>query len=176
MVAKANLIGQRFGRLVVVAPAENWVQPSGQTKVQWKCRCDCGTVKVIRSGDLKGGHTSSCGCLSSELTSERLTIHGNNKRGKQTVNYRLWFSIKQRCCDSNNKRYRDYGGRGIDFYPEWRDSFQAFDKYLREALGPRPAGQTLDRRNNDLGYIPGNLRWATYKQQANNRRRRKGKE
>ncbi len=176
MVSRLDLLGQRFGRLLVVATANDYIQPSGQKKSQWNCKCDCGTEVIVRTGDLRSGHTSSCSCLNRELITKALTKHGCNRRGRQTINYRLWFSIKQRCCDPKYKRYSDYGGRGINMHPIWQTDFKKFDSYINEFLGPRPEGLTLDRVNNDIGYVPGNLRWATYKQQNNNRRSRRKKE
>lgn len=172
MKKRANLIGQRFGRLLAVGRAEDAVQPSGQKKARWVCQCDCGVIVTVRSGDIRSGHTSSCGCLNSELSSSRRLIHGQAKEGNPSTNYKLWFSIKQRCCNPNNKRYPDYGGRGIQVSQQWRDNFIEFDRYVLSVLGPRPPGLTLDRIDNGCGYVPGNLRWATYKQQNNNRRPR----
>ena len=173
MKKRTNLVGQKYGRLTVVGPAEDCVQPSGQKKAQWECQCDCGVVVTVRSGDMRNGHTSSCGCYNREATSSRRTVHGQARAGIQSTNYKLWFSIKQRCCNPRNKRYPDYGGRGVRMFPQWKDSFMEFDAYILGSLGPRPPGLTLDRIDNERGYLPGNLRWATYKQQSNNRRPRR---
>lgn len=80
--------------------------------------------------------------------------------------YRSWDKAKQRCTNPKNQRYFDYGGRGIRMCPAWLNSFAAFHEYL----GPRPEGHTLDRINNDGNYEPGNVRWATRKQQYSNQR------
>ena len=171
MKAREDLAGRVYGRLTVLRQAEDWVQPSGQRKAMWACRCDCGIIKKIRSSDFKSGHTSSCGCLSSELTSQRLLAHGNciRKEGTSPL-YSVWAAIKQRCFNKNNKRFRDYGARGIIMYEVWKNDFSEFKEYIEVTLGTKPKGFTLDRINNDLGYFPGNLQWASYKQQANNRR------
>ena len=81
--------------------------------------------------------------------------------------YMLWKSIKQRCFDKTNLAY---GGRGITMYPEWVNSYESFESWILANLGERPDGMTLDRRDNDGNYEPGNLRWATRKMQVDNRR------
>lgn len=86
--------------------------------------------------------------------------------------YLLWYGIKNRCCNSDSPKYLAYGGRGIKVYSEWQGDLSAFIKYIESALGPRPEGMTLDRRDNDGHYEPGNLRWATKSEQSYNRRDR----
>jgi hypothetical protein len=70
----------------------------------------------------------------------------------------------QRCHSQKNKSYQRYGGKGIQVCKEWRDSFVAFSEFL----GPRPDGLSIDRIDSSGNYEPGNVRWATYKQQARN--------
>jgi len=82
--------------------------------------------------------------------------------------YRIWQNIKDRCSNPNNPYFHNYGGRGIKLHPEWRINFLAF----AQALGPRPTPKhTVDRIDNDKGYVPGNLKWATRKEQAHNMRK-----
>jgi len=78
--------------------------------------------------------------------------------------------MKQRCLNKNAERYADYGGRGITIHKEWMNDFTAFMNYIVSAIGERPEGYTLDRIDNDKGYEPNNLRWATYSEQNFNRR------
>ena len=89
----------------------------------------------------------------------------------RTPLYRCWASIKQRCYDETHPAYKHYGGRGITLYEEWIDNPVAFISYLERELGEKPSpGHSLDRRDNNEGYKPGNLRWATGIEQNNNRR------
>jgi len=78
--------------------------------------------------------------------------------------------MKQRTMNPRNPSYPNYGGRGIRMLPEWESSYPAFRDWVQANLGPRPRGKTLDRIDNGQGYEPGNMRWATKRQQQNNRR------
>lgn len=75
--------------------------------------------------------------------------------------------MKDRTLNPNTSRYHHYGGRGIEMYAEWQTSFQAFFAYI----GPKPTPQhSLERIDNEKGYFPGNVRWATQREQCNNTR------
>jgi hypothetical protein len=150
------LMGTRFGRLVVAQDRER-----GTELVH--CRCDCGTELTVAFRQL-GTLTHSCGCLQSELTRERLTTHGMTG----TKIYWIWADMIGRCTRPTHKKYLDYGGRGITVCEHWH-SFESF----YADMGDRPAGRSLDRTNNDLGYSPDNCRWATGAQQRLNQRPRK---
>lgn len=91
--------------------------------------------------------------------------HGDSS----SVLYRTWKDLKARCLNPRHKRYASYGGRGIRVYPAWL-KYEPFRDYVLTHLGPRPEGMSLDRIDNDLGYVPGNLRWATDSIQQKNRR------
>jgi len=101
----SNLDGQTFGRLTIIKRVENdkWKH------IRWLCRCVCGKQTVVYASNLKNGHAKSCGCLRKEL----LTQHGHSCRNKTTKTYKTWQHMIQRCNNSNNKRYANYGGRGI---------------------------------------------------------------
>lgn len=96
--------------------------------------------------------------------------HGCTRRGSVSKLYKVWAAIKQRCCNPRNPKFKNYGGRGIQMEADWRDNYVAFAFFVENALGPRPEGRSLDRIDNDKGYLKGNLRWGTPAQQNSNKR------
>lgn len=127
------------------------------------CRCDCGTEKVLKLGNLISKSTVSCGCYAKVKNLK----HGLARRGKIHPDYGIWTHMVGRCCNETDTDYASYGGRGITICPRWRESFANF----LEDMGPRPRGKELDRINNNGNYEPGNCRWATRSQQNRNTRR-----
>lgn len=159
-----------MGRLTVTQEAPGVPRSDGRTVRRVECVCDCGTLVVVRLTYLRSGTTKSCGCLAQELTVARSTTHGQTARGAFSVNYRTWGRIKERAFHGSHTNAARYAGRGIGMYGPWVNDFPAFDTWVKENLGPRPKGCSIDRINNDGNYEPGNLRWATAIQQNNNRR------
>jgi hypothetical protein len=148
-----NLCGVRFGRLLVLSLYQHGTHI---VPPKWLCKCDCGNEKIISGKWLKRGTTKSCGCL----WRESITTHGMH----DIPEYAVYAQAKYRCENSSAKFYDSYGGRGIKF------NFTDFAQFI-EHLGRRPKGKyTLDRINNDGNYELGNVRWATPKEQACNRR------
>jgi hypothetical protein len=164
-----NIVGKRFARLLVVSRAPGLTK-SG--KPHWKCRCDCGSVHFVDGRDLRRGHSRSCGCLRAETAPRNNPPkHGHTRRqgrDRSTPEYLSWKSMIQRCFNPKATGYDRYGACGISVCDRWR----LFENFLAD-MGERPAGHSLDRIDNDGDYEPGNVRWATREQQANNKRPRK---
>lgn len=149
-----NMIGARFGKLIPVQQ----IKIDGRSGAFFLCDCDCGGTTIAYSGHLRAGQRISCGC-----------VRGANRTHgmSHSPEYRAWDNARSRCYSPNNRKYPDYGGRGITMCDEWRRSFQSFI----DDMGRRPSGKhSLDRINNDGPYSKDNCRWATGSEQNRNRR------
>ncbi len=154
-----DLTGRVFGLWTV----EGFDSLNERGKAMFRCVCWCGKTGVIDGASLSRKHSNSCGCLRDKIISQVNTRHGQ----RYTDIYNIWCGIKKRTECPDYVHYSRYGGRGIGLCKEWSESFTQF----AEDMGPRPTKKhTVDRINNSLGYSKDNCRWATYKEQARNRR------
>jgi hypothetical protein len=140
------------------------VEEAGRTSARHRLvrvQCDCGTEKVVAFAYLRNGDTRSCGCLHRDQLKARLTSHGKSNSRE----YRIWSGMLRRCTNQKAANYENYGGRGISVCERWRN----FENFYAD-MGVCPDGHSIDRKNNDSNYEPGNCRWATRTEQNNNSR------
>lgn len=155
-----DLTGMKCGRWTV----GTLVNKPGEAT--WLCKCECGTIREISGTSLRSGNSRSCGCLRKEVSARLQFKHGAAVGNVFTPEFRVWRSMIDRCRNKNSKNYFRYGGRGITICERWK----VYLNFL-EDMGPRPSlKHSIERKNNDKGYEPGNCKWATAQEQANNRR------
>lgn len=157
-----DMTGKRFGRLTAISADDNC---SGVRR--WICLCDCGNQVSVSQGSLASGNSKSCGCLRADTIGSLSRTHGHRTDRKRTPEYTAWQCIKERCYNRHNKRYADYGGRGISVCGRWLNSFENF----LSDMGMRPSPEhSIERKENSGNYEPDNCVWATRQEQGRNKR------
>lgn len=151
--------GEIFGRLTVIELSKK----SKPKKIYWKCLCQCGNIIDVLSNSLISGNTKSCGCLRSELVSNKYSTHKKSTSSE----YYTYYSMISRCYNKNNNVYQYYGGRGIKVCDRWLKSFENFYKDMGDKPSPK---HSIDRINNNGDYEPNNCKWATQSEQTINSR------
>lgn len=158
-----NITNNKYGRLTAIKLHHK----KGYSHF-WLFKCDCGQEKVIVKNSVTSGYVKSCGCLLKESSKKNHTIHGMSN----TKFYGIWCSMKKRCANPNDLDYKNYGGRGIKCFwasfPKFKD--EMYDLYLEHCLEFGIKNTSIDRVNNSGNYCFKNCKWATQKEQANNRR------
>lgn len=162
-----SLVGNKFGKLTVIERTENQYTKSGVPVVAYRCRCDCGNEVIVRAGNLRSGHTSSCGCNSS-----RNYIGENNKKHGMSNKriHVIWQRINERCNNKNADNYQYYGERGIKVCKEWQ-GINGAENFIKWALeNGYKEKLTIERKDVNGDYCPDNCTWVTQKEQCNNKR------
>ena len=154
-----ELSGLKFGRWVV----KHEDMREALYARHWVCECSCGSVKSVLQSSLRSGKSTSCGCYQKEAVSAANYRHGSH----EFKEYKVWSGMKQRCYNTNEKCYKNYGGRGIVVCDRWLSSFRNF---LLD-MGSRPNDTySIERLDNDGDYSRSNCKWGTSVEQARNKR------
>lgn len=156
MAPRKQVLGKKFGRLEAIKAVGK-----GNRGYVYLFKCDCGQTKEIFGSLVTTGRIQSCGCLRSEVVSQKNRTHNKSKLGA----YKSWRAMKTRCNNSNADCFKNYGARGITYDESWED----FEKFYAD-MGDRPEGMTLERINNNLSYSKDNCVWATHFEQNRNTR------
>lgn len=159
MAVKNSIIpGQKFNKLTILCEAPRL---SGNQNRRVSALCSCGNAGTFVFSEVFTGRVKSC----SRCAHNGPVTHGHTIRKKMSPEYYSWSSMMTRCQNKSHDAYQNYGGRGIYVCERWK----LFANFLAD-MGLRPTETSLDRINNDDGYYKNNCRWATKREQANNRR------
>jgi len=153
--------GDRFGKLVYLGEDGKHILPCGAGLRRIKVRCDCGRELSMMLSNIRNAGSTTCGCDRDNAAKERMTTHGMVR----TKTYKSWAHMKERCGNPNEKRFCDYGGRGITVCERWCK----FENFLAD-MGEIPSGKSIDRIDNDKGYSKGNCKWSDRTEQGRNKR------
>lgn len=157
MNKKYDITGKQFGYLTVI---ERDVKTIGERNAKWVCKCECGNYSIATYGDLRRGHTTSCGC-------KKYESHNKTHGKTNTRIYKIWAHIKTRCTNPNFAEWEQYGGRGISICDEWNSSFESFFEW---AISNGYSDElTIERIDVNKNYEPNNCKWITLKEQQRNK-------
>lgn len=165
---RIDLLGNRMGLLTCIKFIPKSASPRGEAG--WVCRCDCGAWSFSCTNDLTKGNTRSCGgneCRELNYPKDASRNKHDAAYRKMPKEFAAWTAMRMRCHNPSSPSYRWYGARGISVHPAWRSNFSAFYDHVGAAPSP---SHSIDRIDNNRGYEPGNVRWATDEQQASNKR------
>ena len=160
----SDIVGSRFGRLIVNKELPRHATPGGQKKRKFLCSCDCGGGASVMRSNLVRGNTTSCGCYMKERAGESRLTHGETTGGRSRV-YVIWMNMVARCTNEHSSSWEYYGARGVKVCDRWRK----FDQFFSDMGEPPTDHHSLDRKDTSGNYESGNCRWATMKAQQNNK-------
>ena len=173
-------VGSKFGKWTVLKNIR-YKNPDWDydPDALWQCQCECGRKRqltsfrlnmIVRNHEMRGEYEGCQWCRYEEKFGKRTQSSQQKERRRL---FQVWENMRQRCNNPSNRMYKDYGGRGINVCDEWNTHFQPFYEYVISLEHYGEPGRSIDRIDNEKGYYPGNVRWATQKEQCNNRRPRK---